>query len=183
MNSSSQPLTENPAESAGLASEAPEEGAASAAVTALQAELEQVGAERNELKDLLQRSRAEFENYRKRVEREKLELAEYGSHELMRAVAGILDDFARAVSVESTDKEYVKGIELIHQRFLETLKKQGLEPIESKGSKFDPKVHEAVDRVPVEDVQEDTVLDEFQKGYNFKGRLLRPAMVRVGVKG
>ena len=181
MNSSPQPLTETPVEDARPAPEQHEEGAN--VVAFLQSELEQANAERTELRDLLQRSRAEFENFRRRVEREKLELAEYGSHELMRAVAGVLDDFDRAVSVESADKVYSKGIELIHQRFLETLKKQGLEPIESKGRKFDPNVHEAVDRVPVEDLEEDTVLDEFQRGYNFKGRLLRPAMVRVGVKG
>jgi molecular chaperone GrpE len=144
--------------------------------------LEQAIAERNELKDLLQRSRAEFDNFRRRVDREKMEVAEYGASELMRVVAGVLDDFDRAVAVECSDKVYSKGIELIHQRFLETLKKQGLEPIDSKGRPFDPNIHEAVDRVPVEEIEEDTVLEEFQRGYNFKGRLLRPSMVRVGVK-
>jgi molecular chaperone GrpE len=149
----------------------------------LAAERDQLAAERNDLKDLLQRNRAEFDNFRRRVEREKLELAEYGATELMRAVVSLLDDFDRALAVESTDKVYSKGIELIHTRFNETLKKQGLEPIDSKGRKFDPNLHEAVDRVAMPEIEEETVAEEFQKGYNYKGRLLRPAMVRVGVKG
>lgn len=146
------------------------------------AERDQLAAERNELKDLLQRNRAEFDNYRRRSEREKMEIGEYGATELMRAVVSLLDDFDRALSVESTDKVYSKGIELIHTRFNETLKKHGLEPIDSKGRKFDPNVHEAVDRVAMPDIEDETVADEFQKGYNYKGRLLRPAMVRVGVR-
>ena len=154
----------------------------SGTLEALAAERDQLAAERFELKDLLQRSRAEFENFRRRSEREKMEIGEYGSTELMRAVVTILDDFDRALSVESTDKVYSKGIELIHSRFNETLKKQGLEPIDSKGRKFDPNVHEAVDRVAMADLDDETVVEEFQKGYNYKGRLLRPAMVRVGVK-
>jgi molecular chaperone GrpE len=154
----------------------------SGALEEICAERDQLAAERNELKDLLQRSRAEFENFRRRSEREKMEIGEYGSIDLMRSVISVLDDFDRALGVESTDKVYSKGIELIHSRFNETLKKQGLEPIDSKGRKFDPNIHEAVDRVAMPDLEEETVVEEFQKGYNFKGRLLRPAMVRVGVK-
>ena len=98
------------------------------------------------------------------------------------AVEDALAGEDRALAVESTDKVYSKGIELIHTRFNETLKKQGLEPIDSKGRRFDPNLHEAVDRVAMPDIEEETVAEEFQKGYNYKGRLLRPAMVRVGVK-
>ena len=149
---------------------------------AISAERDQLAAERNEIKDLLQRSRAEFDNYRRRSEREKMEIGEYGATDLMRAVVTLLDDFDRALGVESTDKVYSKGIELTHTRFVETLKKQGLEPIDSKGRKFDPNLHEAVDRVAMPDIEDEMVAEEFQKGYNYKGRLLRPAMVRVGVK-
>ena len=149
---------------------------------AICSERDQLAVERDELKDLLQRNRAEFDNFRRRSEREKMEIGEYGSTELMRAVVSVLDDFDRALAVESNDKVYSKGIELIHTRFNETLKKQGLEPIDSKGRKFDPNLHEAVDRVAMPDIEEETVAEEFQKGYNYKGRLLRPAMVRVGVK-
>jgi len=180
----SQPDTDGTAEN--LASQTDngdtEPQAEPSALEALASERDQLATERNDLKDLLQRNRAEFDNFRRRVEREKLELAEYGATELMRSVVSLLDDFDRALAVESTDKVYSKGIELIHTRFIETLKKQGLEPIDSKGRKFDPNLHEAVDRVAMPEIEEETVAEEFQKGYNYRGRLLRPAMVRVGVK-
>ncbi len=138
-------------------------------------------AERDQLQDRLLRSQAEFQNLRKRTERERVELFEYASMEAVRTLLPILDDFERAAAAESSDKEYRAGIELIYNRFFETLKKLGLEPMESKGKPFDPQVHHAVDMVETEDAPDHTVLDEFQRGYNFKGRLLRPAMVKVAV--
>ena len=186
----SQPDTNGTAENMAIETEAenpidpnPETHASDpGALEAISAERDQLAAERNEIKDLLQRSRAEFDNYRRRSEREKMEIGEYGATDLMRAVVTLLDDFDRALGVESTDMVYSKGIELTHTRFVETLKKQGLEPIDSKGRKFDPNLHEAVDRVAMPDIEDEMVAEEFQKGYNYKGRLLRPAMVRVGVK-
>ena len=86
------------------------------------------------------------------------------------------------IGAESADKEYSAGIELIYTRFYDTLKKLGLEPINSKGNEFDPQIHHAVDMVETEEAPDHTVLDEFQRGYNFKGRLLRPAMVKVAVR-
>jgi len=83
--------------------------------------------------------------------------------------------------VETPDREYAKGVELIYQRMYETLKKLGLEPIDTQGKRFDPNLHQAVERVPTEDAEDQTVLGEFQRGYQFKGKLLRPAMVRVAV--
>jgi molecular chaperone GrpE len=103
--------------------------------------------------------------------------------EVIRDILPIVDDFERALRVESADAEYRKGVELIYQRLIETLKKIGLEPIEiAPGTPFDPNIHQAVARVETEDAEDNTVLDEFQRGYNFKGKLLRPAMVRVAVK-
>ena len=103
--------------------------------------------------------------------------------EMVRDLIPILDDFRRAMKVETADKEYAKGIELIDQRLFETLKKAGLEPIEAAGKPFDPKfLHQAVDRVQSEEFPDQTVLQEYQSGYNFKGKLLRPAMVKVAVK-
>ena len=93
-----------------------------------------------------------------------------------------MDDFDRALKQECADKEYARGTELIYQRFQETLKKLGLEPINSTGQPFDPYVHQAIDRAETDEVEDNTVLDEYQRGYNFKGRLLRPAMVKVAVK-
>ena len=148
----------------------------------LQKELEQLAGEKAELTDRVLRSQAEFQNFKKRVERERGELYEYASMEAVRALLPVLDDFERSLKSESTDKEYVKGMELIYQRFFEGLKKLGLEPIVSEGQAFDPHIHHAVDKVETEEAPADTVLEEFQRGYNFKGRMLRPAMVKVAVE-
>ena len=154
-------------------------GALLAAVTA---ERDQLAAERAELQDRLLRSQAEFQNLRKRTEKERVELFEYASMEAVRVLLPVLDDLERAMKAETDAKEYAAGIELIYSRFFETLKKLGLEPMESKGQPFDPQVHHAVDMVETEEAPDHTVLDEFQRGYNFKGRLLRPAMVKVAVR-
>ncbi len=144
-------------------------------------EREQLTKERNELQDLLIRRQAEFENFRRRVERERSELFEFANMDSVKALLPILDDFARAVKVESADKEYSRGMELIYQRLFESLKKLGLEPISTEGAKFDPHIHHAVDMVDTHDHPDQTVLKEYQGGYYFKGRLLRPAMVQVAV--
>jgi molecular chaperone GrpE len=94
----------------------------------------------------------------------------------------VLDDFERALKVETADRHYAKGVELIYQRLSEALKKMGLEPIETAGRQFDPNLHQAVERVETDEEQDQSILGEFQRGYNFKGKLLRPAMVRVAVK-
>jgi len=146
------------------------------------AEIAALAAERDELKDRVLRAQAEFQNLRKRTERERLEHFEYASMEAVRGLLPVLDDFERAMKTESSDKEYAAGIELIYNRFYETLKKLGLEPIDSLDKPFDPQIHHAVDMVETEDAPDHTVLDEFQRGYNFKGRLLRPAMVKVAVQ-
>jgi molecular chaperone GrpE len=153
-----------------------------AALAAVTAERDQLAAEKAEAQDRYLRSQAEFQNLRKRVDRERFELFEYASTEAVRALLPVLDDFERALKVESTDKEYSNGIELIYQRFYEALKKLGLEPIVSKGQPFDPQIHHAVEMVETDEAPDHTVLDEFQRGYNFKGRLLRPAMVKVAVE-
>jgi molecular chaperone GrpE len=151
-------------------------------VTSSEAEREQLAREKSELQDLLQRRQAEFENYRRRVEREKSELFEFASMDAVKTLLPILDDFERALKVESTDKEYARGMELIYQRFYDVLKKLGLEPISTKDMLFDPHLHHAVEMVETEEHPDHTILDEYQRGYYFKGRLLRPAMVKVAVK-
>jgi molecular chaperone GrpE len=148
---------------------------------AVTAERDQLAAEKAEWNDRLLRSQAEFQNFRKRVERERTELFEYSASEGVRALLPIVDDFERALKVETADKEYSKGLELIYQRLFEALKKLGLEPIESVGQPFDPHVHHAIEMVETEEAPDQTVLAEFQRGYNFKGRMLRPAMVKVAV--
>jgi molecular chaperone GrpE len=151
-------------------------------IAALTAERDQLAAEKADLQDRFLRSQAEFQNSRKRAERERAEFAEYASTEAVRALLPILDDFERAIKTESSDREFSKGMGLIYQRFYDSLKKLGLEPIVSTGQPFDPHVHHAVEMVETEEAPDHTVLEEYQRGYNFKGRLLRPAMVKVAVE-
>jgi len=151
-------------------------------LSALAAEREQLAAEKAELHERLLRARAEFENARRRSERERLEYLQFAAMDLVRDVLPILEDFERALKVETADRDYAKGVELIYQRMADTLKKLGLEPIETAGQKFDPNLHQAVERVQTDEAEDQAILGEFQRGYNFKGKLLRPAMVRVAVK-
>ena len=150
--------------------------------TRLAAEREQFAAEKTDLQERLLRARAEFENARRRNERERMEYLQYAAMDLVRDILPILDDFERALKVETADRDYAKGVELIYQRMADTLKKVGLEPIDTAGQLFDPNLHQAVERVPTEEAEDQAILGEFQRGYNFKGKLLRPAMVRVAVK-
>jgi molecular chaperone GrpE len=145
------------------------------------AERDRLLEEKNDLMDRLLRRQAEFDNFRRRAEREKSDVLEFANTESVRAILPILDDFERALKTHTADKVYARGMELIYQRLSESLKKLGLEPITTKGQKFDPHVHHAVDMVETADVEEQTILDEYQPGYNFRGRLLRPAMVKVAV--
>lgn len=166
----------------------PENGAEAAPENASAAvdPAEEWAREKAELQDLLRRRQAEFENYRRRVERERSEFAEYAAMESVRAFVSSLDDFERALKVARSsgdgENELVKGIELVYKRLLDTLTKQGLEPIVTEGQSFNPHLHEAVQRVEQEDAEDGTILDEYQRGYNFKGKLLRPAMVKVAVR-
>jgi molecular chaperone GrpE len=147
------------------------------------AERDQLLAEVAELQDRMLRRQAEFENYRKRNDRDRADFLEYAGMEIVREIVPILDDFERARKTECSDPVYRQGIELIYQRLKDTLKKIGLEPIAvPAGTEFDPNLHQAVGRVETDEGPDNTILDEFQRGYNFKGKLLRPSMVRVAVK-
>jgi molecular chaperone GrpE len=168
-----EPEVIQPTENVGVIEQAPPASAA---------ELEQLSREKAELQDLLQRRQAEFDNFRRRVEREKTELFEFANMDTVKSLLPILDDFERALKVESADKEYVRGMELIYQRFYDVLKKLGLEPVAIKDGLFDPHLHHAVEMVETDEYPDHTILEEFQRGYYFKGRLLRPAMVKVAVK-
>ncbi len=156
-------------------------GASDATVEGLLAERDRLAAERADLQDRLLRRQADFDNYRRRAERERGEVLDYASRETILGLLPILDDFERALKVESGDREYTRGMELIYQRLFDSLKKMGLEPINSTGQPFDPNIHHAVDRAVTDEADENTVLEEYQRGYNFRGKLLRPAMVKVAV--
>jgi len=148
----------------------------------LRIERDRIKGERDEMKDLLLRRQAEFDNFRKRTEKERSEYLQYAGMELARDMLPILDDFDRALRAESGNPEYAKGVEMIYARMYETLKKMGLEPIETAGQAFDPHLHQAIERVETTDAEDGAVLGEFQRGYHFKGKLLRPSMVKVAVR-
>lgn len=148
-----------------------------------QAEIELLKQGKAEALDRLMRLQAEFDNFRKRTERERVEFAEYAGEVTIRALLPVLDDFERALKAAAgTENELVRGIELIYGRMLESLKKQGLETIDANGKHFDPHQHEAIGRIESSDHEEGTIVQEYQRGYRFKGRLLRPSMVQVAVK-
>ncbi len=151
-------------------------------LAAATAERDRLAAEKADLYDRLLRSRAEFENARRRTERERSDFLQFAAMDLVREILPVLDDFERALKVKTTDRHYAKGVELIYQRLYETLKRMGLEPIETEGKQFDPNQHEAVQRVPTEEAEDQAILGELQRGYNFRGKLLRPAWVRVAVR-
>lgn len=152
-----------------------------ATVEVLTAERDQLAAEKAELEDRLLRARAEFQNARTRAERERSEYIQFAAMDLVKDLLPVLDDFERAMRAETADKDYAKGVELIYQRMYDQLRKMGLEPIETEGKLFDPNLHQAIDRVQTEDAEDQAILGEYQRGYQFKGKLLRPAMVRVAV--
>ena len=149
----------------------------------LLAERDRLLAENGDLHDRLLRTRAEFENARRRSERQRSEYLQFAAMDLVKDLLPVVDDLERALKVETADRNYARGVELIYQRMYEMLKRMGLEPIETAGCQFDPNLHQAVERVPTEEAEDQTVLSEFQRGYNFRGKLLRPAMVKVAVKG
>ena len=152
-----------------------------AQVAALTGERARLTAENAELQDRLLRRQADFENYRRRSERDRSDFLQYAGMEFVREILPILDDFERALKVECADSSYSKGVGLIYTRLYEGLKKMGLEPMDTVGKKFDPNLHQAVERVETDKAQDQSVLAEFQTGYTFKGKLLRPAMVKVAV--
>ncbi len=153
-----------------------------AQLSSLSAERDQLALEKAELQDLLLRRQADFDNFRRRSERDRSEFVQYAGMEFVREVLPILDDFERAMGANKISNDYSKGIALIYQRMVDVLKKMGLEPIETEGKTFDPHLHQAVEKVQSEDAEDHAVLGEYQKGYHFKGKLLRPSMVKVAVR-
>src|SRR5918996_14464 len=151
------------------------------AVRELETQMENLRKEKDEIYDRLLRKHADFENFRKRIEKDKREFQQYALSDIVGDLIFILDNFERALSHadESSNPEYRKGVELIYRQLKDLLEKRGLKIIESKGQKFDPNFHEAVAREPRNDVEEGTILEELQRGYFFQNRLLRPAMVKV----
>ena len=137
--------------------------------------------ERDDLQDRLLRSAAEFDNYRKRTERERRELSDAVAADLIRDLLPIIDDLERAlVASEGTgDPGLRSGVELIHRQLLEALRRRGAEPLQVLGEDFDPSWHEALASEPAGDRRDGEIVEEVRRGYRIGSRLIRPALVRV----
>ena len=161
--------------------ENPSEVTAPAGELSLEEQLAAKEKEARENWDRFLRERADLENYRKRVGREKEELLNYGNKSLLEEILPIIDNLERALAHASEDGlgAVVEGIRMTHAMLLTTLKKFNVTPIEAVGAPFDSAYHQAMAQVPTDQYEPNTVVEEYQKGYMLKERLLRPAMVTV----
>jgi molecular chaperone GrpE len=141
--------------------------------------LDELRRERDAVQDRLLRTAAEFDNYRKRMDRERRDLAEYTAGEVMSELLPIIDNLERALQAAAPDDPLRKGVELIHRQMLDMLRKRGVKPIEALGTDFDPNFHQAVIHETSAEHREGEVMEELQRGYVVGERLLRPAMVKV----
>ena len=157
--------------------EAPGDAAAETAVDA--AELQR---QRDDYYDRLLRKTAEFDNYRKRIERERQQVSEAAAANLLEELLPLVDDLERALKADPGSEgaeAYRRGVELIHRQLLEVLKKRGVRPVDSVGADFDPHFHQAVSHEPAQGRREGEIIEEFRRSYMLGDRLLRPAMVKV----
>src|SRR6266481_1962819 len=144
-------------------------------------EIADLQRERDELKDRWLRKSAEFDNYRKRIDRERREQADQAIVDVLQDILPVVDDFDRALTVDAGEGSaaYRKGVELIHGKLHDLLRRYGVTPIQALGAEFDPNLHQAVIQEISPEHREGEVIGELQKGYMIKDRLLRPAMVKV----
>jgi len=142
-------------------------------------ELESLRRERDELKEQLLRRRAEFENFRKRVERERQNAGTEAVATVLKALVPVLDNLDRALEAEGSDASLREGVELTRRELLAILESQGVKLEDPQGQPFDPERHQALAHEPVPGVPEGTVVEVYRKGYSYRDRLLRPALVKV----
>ena len=137
-----------------------------------------------ELTDTLQRLQAEFENYKKRVEKEKEQFSKYSNHKLIAGLLPLLDSFELAIknSNGADPEKFRKGVEMIYAQFFSMLESEGLRPIKARGEKFDPYRHEALMQAESDDEHVNIVLEEFHRGYMLRDAVLRTSKVKIGVK-
>jgi len=145
---------------------------------------EKLEAEKAELYERLLRKQAELDNFRKRTQREKDELRQHAAEDLIRALLPVLDGFERALKKRApgVPETFYQGMELIHRQLLDVLAQAGLKAIETSGQLFDPHYHQAVETVEEAGRRDQEIVEELQRGYKLKDRLLRPAIVKVAVK-
>lgn len=147
--------------------------------------LEDKAKKSDEYFDRLLRLQADFDNYKKRLEKDKIEFIKFANEEILSEILKIIDDFERAVEAGKTKHDFetlYKGIEMIHKDFKEFLKQKGIKEINASGKRFNPNEHEAMMLEETDKHPEDHIIEEFQKGYTFNGRVIRPAKVKVAKK-
>jgi molecular chaperone GrpE len=155
-----------------------EKGAAAGATV----DVDELQRQRDDFYDRLLRQTAEFDNYRKRIERERQSTYESMAAELVKDLLPLVDDLERALKADSGTEgaeAYRRGVELIHRQLIETLKKRGVHPLEVLGADFDPHFHQAVSYEQAPGKREGEIIEEFGRGYMLGSRLIRPAMVKV----
>jgi molecular chaperone GrpE len=154
-----------------------------AIATGVEGELQKLRAERDDLYDRLARLQAEFDNYRKRAAKENADYRDFAVADAARTLLPVIDSFSLALKNASARPEDLrKGVELIHKQLQDVLQKLNVERIPAQGEPFDPRVHDAIEMVESDAAPDHHVLEELQPGYRIKGRLLRPAMVKVAKK-
>ncbi len=172
----------DPDESGGL-EQSEEAKAVAADSAAADAEVAKLSTDLQDLRQTLLRRQADFDNYRKRIEKERAEDSRRYTARVVEALIPVIDGFEHALAAhrEAEYENYRKGFELIYKQLLDNLAKLGVERIEPLGQPFDPHQHQAMDRTETTEHEDGTILQVFQPGYVFHGRVLRPAMVRVAV--
>jgi molecular chaperone GrpE len=159
------------------------EQSADAKALAADTEVAKLATDLEDLRQTLLRRQADFDNYRKRIEKERAEDAKRATARVIEGLIPVIDGFEHALAAhrEAEYENYRKGFELIYKQLLDNLARLGVERIEPAGKMFDPHLHQAMDRAETSDHEDGTILQVFQPGYIFHGRVLRPAMVRVAV--
>ena len=157
----------------------PESGTAVAETSAADTELQKVKAERDALLERLQRAQAEFDNARKRAAKEQQEYRDFAMADAIKSLLPVVDNFERALQSKSEPGDFRSGVDLIYKQLRDVLARLGVQPIDAKGQQFNPHLHEAIEMVDTADTADHEVLEEWQRGYKYKDRLLRPSMVKV----
>jgi len=156
-----------------------------ARVASLEEQVNLKNAQIEELMNRLKRLQADFDNYRRRTKKEKEEMVDHATTELVKKLLPVLDNFERAMRVDSgdtTSSSFLEGIEMIFKQLKDVLLEEGLKTIETVGEKFDPSKHEAVMRVKSDEHEDNVIIEEVRKGYTIKDKVIRPAMVKVACK-
>jgi len=153
------------------------------ASSGLKKELEQVKSERDQLLDRLARLQAEFENSRRREVKERQDVRDYAVQNAVEPFLGVMDNFQLALNAEGSVDQLRSGVELILRQMDEALRGLNVQPVESVGQQFDPRVHEALGSIETAEYPDHQVIEEIRKGYKLRDKLLRPALVKIAVNG